>query len=81
MEIFVLLFVVIALVYFGFFFESNNARHMRRIKECREDLRKDNNGIINPKNIEREQDSESIKLRLWTGAGVPKNADGFPKHI
>ena len=81
MEIFVLLIVVIALVYFGFFFESNNARHKRRIRECREDWRKDNNGIITPKNIEKKQDAESIKLRLWIGEGLPKNANGFPVHI
>ena len=81
MEIFIVLIVVIACVYFGFFFESNNARHMRRIRECREDWRKDNNGIITPKNIEKEQDSDSIKLRLWIGEGLPKNANGFPVHI
>ena len=81
MEIFVLLIVVIALVYFGFFFESNHARHKRRIRECREDWRKDNNGIITPKNIEKEQDAESIKLRLWIGEGLPKDANGFPIHI
>ena len=81
MEIFVVLIVVIACVYFGYFYESNHARHMRRIRECREDWRKDNNGIITPKNIEKEQDSDSIKLRLWIGEGLPKNANGFPVHI
>ena len=59
MEIFVLLIVVIALVYFGFFFESNHARHMRRIKECREDWRKYNNGIITPK-ILKESKIQSL---------------------
>ena len=64
MEIFIVLIVVIACVYFGFFYESNHVRHMRRIRECREDWRKDNNGIITPKNIEKEKDSESINPSL-----------------
>ena len=72
---------IIFILYLASSYESNHDRHMRRIKECQEDWRKDNNGIITPKNIEKEQDSDSIKLRLWIGEGLPKDANGFPVHI
>tara|TARA_A100000164_G_scaffold260709_1_gene232670 strand:+ start:48 stop:170 length:123 start_codon:yes stop_codon:yes gene_type:complete len=36
--LFIVLIILVA-IYIGFFYESNHARHMRRIKECKEDKR------------------------------------------
>ena len=62
MEIFIFLIVVILLLYFGFFYESNHARHMRRIRECREDWRKKSENLSST-NINKDLPSEeNLKL-------------------
>ena len=42
---------IIFILYLASSYENNHDRQMRRIKECQEDRRKDNNEIITPENI------------------------------